>query len=122
MKAEEPWSVGLSPSSLKELTSAQDRHRASWRKLLAALAAIDSLASDLTAARSDAQRLEARATDQVREYDISAEIPPRWTPAPPEQKLVYLRGLMLSELAFGEPSHTVVNDLANATRDLARAS
>jgi hypothetical protein len=29
---------------------------------------------------------------------------------------------MLSELAFGEPSHTVVNDLANATRDLARAS
>jgi hypothetical protein len=69
MKAEEPWSVGLSPSSLKELTSAQDRHRASWRKLLAALAAIDSLACDLL--RRDSTPVDSRAAR------AEARLPPR---------------------------------------------
>jgi chromosome segregation ATPase len=107
---------------LKNIPAANERHRTAWTKLVEALAALEPLATELTSARRDAQRLEAQAQSRARKFALNAEVPSRWSPTPLEAKVVYLRGLALSELAFGDPSDTVTLDLTNATRDLARAS
>lgn len=115
----DPSFIPLSPESpypprlIKELRDVHDLYGNAWSKLVEAAEGLKALEPSLTHARNEARILEARIKAHDQTFGFDAEAPPTWSPAAQEAKFVYLVDLMLSELAFAEPSGTIMGDLTN---------
>lgn len=101
---------------LAALKTSQERYREAWRALFDALADVEPHSNELAAARRETCAVEARLKAQAQEVGLEVTAPPTWNPPGEEQKILYLRAVLLSEVAFGEPSDTVTLDLANALK------
>jgi hypothetical protein len=80
---------------------------------------LDAAGDELSRARRESQRLAIAISDHDRRFALENEPTPGWEPPTAEAKVLYLRGLALSETALGGPSDTVKLDLANALKKMA---
>jgi hypothetical protein len=86
---------------VKRLDVSKERFRSTWSKLYDAMAALEPVANELTEAREEFMRTENRIKAHSRKFGIEADAPDSWKPSDTEAQVVYLRGLLLEQVAFG---------------------
>jgi hypothetical protein len=87
-------------------------------RFLTAVEQAELAAVDLAAARAGASSAILRLTDLSSQFGLNAPVPDMPALPPTEAKMAYLRGLVVSQVAYGEPDEVTLRDLADARTEL----